>query len=67
MIVEKVLKCCVSFKGYSEADSLVLDLAEEIKQGYHIAKIEMTPSMSINEINREPDLIITLRNVGVLL
>lgn len=66
MIVEKVLKCCTFCKGYSEIDSLILELAEEIKQGYHISSIEHAPSMSIHEVNREPDLIITLRNVGVL-
>ena len=65
-IIEKVLKCCTFYKGYGEIDSLVMELAEEIKQGYHIANIEMTPSMSIHEVNTEPDLIITLRKVGVL-
>lgn len=42
-----------------------MELAKEIKQGYHISKIDMKPSMSISidKINREPDLIITLRKV----
>lgn len=66
MIIEKVLKCCTFCRGYSEIDSLVIELAEEIKKGYHISNIEMTPSMSVNEINKEPDLIITLTKVGVL-
>ncbi len=66
MIVEKVLKCCTFCRGYSEIDSLVIELAEEIKKGYHISNIEMTPSMSVHEINKEPDLIITLTKVGVL-
>ena len=66
MIIEKVLKCCTFCRGYSEIDSLVIELAEEIKKGYHISNIEMTSSMSVNEINREPDLIITLTKVGVL-
>lgn len=66
MIVEKVIKCCTFYRGCSEIDSLVMELAEEIKKGYHISNIEMTPSICVNEINREPDLIITLRKVGVL-
>ena len=64
MIIEKVYKCCTFYKRYSEIDSLVMELAEEIKQGYHISKIESAPRMSVNEINTEPDLIITLRKVG---
>lgn len=63
MIIEKVLKCCTFCRGYNEIDSLVIELAEEIKQGYHISNIKMTPSMSVDKINREPDLIITLRKV----
>ena len=65
MIVEKVFKCCTFYNGYSEIDSLVMELAEEIKQGYHISNIKMTPSMSmsVDKINRESDLIITLRKV----
>ena len=66
MIIEKVLKCCTFYNGYSSIDDLVMELAEEIKKGYHISNIEMTPSMSVNEVNREPDLIITLRKVGVV-
>ena len=65
MIVEKVFKCCTFCRGYNEIDSLVIKLAEEIKQGYHISNIKMTPSMSVHEVDIEPDLIITLRKVGV--
>ena len=66
MIIEKVLKCCTFGKGYSEIDSLVMTLAEEIKQGYHISNIEVTPSTIVNIVNKEPDLIITLRKVGIV-
>lgn len=66
MIIEKVFKCCTFYCGYGEIDSLVMELAEEIKQGYHITNIERTPSISIHTVNTEPDLIITLRKVGDL-
>ena len=66
MIIEKVLKCCTFCRGYSNIDNLVMELAEEIKKGYHISNIEMTPSMSVNSVNTEPDLIVTLRKVGVV-
>lgn len=66
MIIEKVFKCYTFCKGHNEIDSLVMELAEEIKQGYHISKIDMVPSMSVNTINEEPDLAVTLRKVGVV-
>lgn len=66
MIVEKVFKCTLN-RGYREIDSLITELAEEIEQGYHISDIiRIPPSISVNEIDREPDLIITLTKVRVL-
>lgn len=65
MIVEKVFKCCTFGRGYGEIDSLVVELAKEIEQDYHISSIEMTPSISTNTISREPNLIITLTKLGI--
>lgn len=59
MIEEKVFKCLIDdFK----IDSLILELAEEIKNGYTIFCIEQ-PVLSISPYERlkGPNLIITLR------
>ena len=58
MIKEKVFKCLI---GDFKIDSLILELAEEIKNGYTIFCIEQ-PALSISPYERlkEPNLIITL-------
>ena len=63
MIMEKVFKCTTFYSGYGSLDSLVLELAEEIKKGYHISDIEREVGTSVNTVVKEPDLIVTLRKV----
>lgn len=60
MIVEKVYKCCTFYDSWRGIENLTLTLADDIKNGYHIASMERNFSVSVNTAITEPDLIITL-------
>lgn len=57
MILSKKFECTVD-----DLDSVVVELAKEIENGYHIAKIETNPITLSCDIRRnEPDFSIELR------
>lgn len=58
MIVEKSYKCCSYFKG---VDDLILQVAEDIKKGYHVVQVEKKDKDFSGPYLFEPNLIITLR------
>ena len=60
--VEKVFK--YNNPMYGEIDEIVLDVAEELKKGFHISQIEQIPFPYKNSNNFEPNLIITLTKIG---
>ena len=60
--VEKVFK--YNCPMYGEIDEIILDVAEEIKKGFHISQIEQLPPHYKDINNFEPNLIITLTKIG---
>lgn len=57
MILSKKFECTVE-----DLDSIIVELAKEIENGYHIAKIETNPiTLSCNIRRNEPDFSIELR------
>ena len=67
MIIEKVYKCrfipCTTTVG-AEMDTLILELAEEIKKGFTTYNITYEPNWSYQTISKstEPNVMISLRN-----
>lgn len=60
--VEKVFK--YNSPMYGEIDEIVLDVAEELKKGFHISQIKQIPFPYKDDNDFESNLIITLTKIG---
>lgn len=58
MIIEKTYKCCSCFKGM---DDLILEAAEDIKNGYHLVRVKQEDMDLSSTYLLSPNVIITLK------